>query len=250
MAPPSAKVDLALVQAIFDQARLPNIGALPDVPSVMLTSVQSTRNNPFFQETTPALQVKRDLHAKFFQQFSNGAHIVTNRSGHHIQLDEPHLVIAAIEQVITGLTKEAEREAKKIAKQQARQAVMQSVEKAAAALERKQLEEAKSIVFVGLKASQFSESEMNQLGFDLMTKAKQPVLAEMVLRYNLEQFPQSDNVYDSHGEALLELQRPEEAKVQFMKAISLGKTNQKRSPKAIRGYEENLQKAENAIGKK
>ena len=127
---------------------------------------------------------------------------------------------------------------------------MQSVEKAAAALERKQLEEARNIVFAGLKASQLSESEMNQLGFDLMTKAKQAVLAEMVLRYNLEQFPQSDNVYDSHGEALLELQKPEEAKAQFMKAIEIAKASQKRSPKVIRGYEENLQKAENAIGKK
>lgn len=249
MAPPSAKAELALVQTIFDQARLPNNGALPDVPSVMLTSVQATRNNPFFQETAPALQVKRDLHAKFFQQFSNGAHIVTNHSGHHIQLDEPHLVVAAVEQVIAGLSKEAEREARKIAKLEAQKSLIQSMEKAGAALAKKQNDEAKNIVFAGLKLSQFSESEVNQLGFDLMTKAKQTELAEMAFRFNVEQFSQSDNAYDSHGEALLELHRPEEAREQFMKAIALGKAKQTRSPKAIRGYEENLQKAENAIAK-
>jgi pimeloyl-ACP methyl ester carboxylesterase len=250
MAPPSAKADLALVQALFDQARLPNSATLPDVPSVMLTSIQAARNNPFFQETAPALQVKRDLHANFIRQFSNGAHFVTNRSGHHIQLDEPHLVIAAIEHVITDLSKETEREAKKIAKQQARQALMQSMENAGAALAKNQTDEAKNIVFAGIKASQFSESEINQLGFDLMIKAKQAALAEIVLRYNVEQFPQSDNAYDSHGEALLELQKPAAAKTQFMKAIAIGKVNPNRSPKAIRGYEENLQKAETAVGKK
>jgi hypothetical protein len=62
------------------------------------------------------------------------------------------------------------------------------------------------------------------------------------------QFPQSDNALDSHGEALLELRRPQEAKAQFLKAIALGKANQ-RSPNAMRGFEENLQKAEAALAK-
>ena len=74
-----------------------------------------------------------------------------------------------------------------------------------------------------LKASQFSENEINQLGFDVMTKGKQPVMAELIFRFNVEQFAQSDNVYDSHGEALLELGRFAEAKAQFTKAISLDK---------------------------
>ena len=250
LAPPAAKADLALVEAIFDQARLPNTAALPDVPSVMMTSIQARKQNPFYQETAPALQVKRDLHAKFFQQFSNGAHLVTNRSGHHIQMDEPHLVIGAIEQVISLLNKEAEQQARQLAKQQARAALMQAMEKAGAALSKNQTDDARKIVSAGLTSSQFSEAEINQLGFDLMLKAKQAVLAEMVLKFNTEQFPQSDNAFDSHGEALLELQRPEAAKVQFSTAIALAKASGQRSPKTIRAYEDNLQKAEQGIAKK
>jgi pimeloyl-ACP methyl ester carboxylesterase len=250
MAPPAAKADLALVQQIFDQAKLPSTTALPDVPMVILTSIQATRNNPFYQETAPALQVKRDLHAKLFQQFSNGAHIVTSHSGHHIQFDEPHLVIRAIEDVITNLDKEAQKQAKQLAKQKAKQALMQDLEKAGKEIAAKEITTATSSVNTALKASQFSEAEINQLGFDLMLKAKQGVLAEMVLAYNVTQFPQSDNAYDSHGEALLNLQRYEEARKQFQKALTLGKANPQRSPKALQGYQENLQKAEQALQQK
>ncbi len=250
MAPPSAKADLDLVQAIFDQGKLPNPAALPNVPMAILSSVQEFKNNPFFQETAVALQVKRDLHAKLANGFSNASHIVTNRSGHHIQMDEPHLVINAIEQIITSLTIEAEKLARQQAKQQARQQVMTALEQAASALQNQQAESAKNTVFTALKASKFSEGEINQLGFDVMTKGKQALMAELIFRFNVEQFAQSDNAYDSHGEALLELGRYAEAKAQFTKAISLAQANPQRSPKAIKGYQDNLAKAEQALQKK
>nr|WP_315469239.1 alpha/beta hydrolase [uncultured Undibacterium sp.] len=250
MAPPTAKADLALVQAIFDQGKLPNSAALPNVAMAILSSVQEFKNNPFFQETAVALQVKRDLHSKLAQQFSNATHVVTNRSGHHIQNDEPHLVINAIEQIISSLNIEAQKVARQQAKQQARQAVMTALGQAGTELQNQQSEAAKNTVFTALKASQFSEAEINQLGFDVMTKGKQPVMAELIFRFNVEQFAQSDNVYDSHGEALLELGRFAEAKTQFAKAIMLAQANPQRSPKTIKGYQDNLAKTEQALSKK
>ena len=250
MAPPSAKADLALVQAIFDESKLPNQAALPDVPMAIISSVQEFKNNPFFQETAVALKVKRNLHAKLADLFSNATHVVTNRSGHHIQNDEPHLVTNAIEQIISGLNIEAQKVARQQAKQQARQALMAAMGQAGTELQNQQSEAAKNTVFTALKASQFSENEINQLGFDVMTKGKQPVMAELIFRFNVEQFAQSDNVYDSHGEALLELGRFAEAKAQFTKAIALAQANPQRSPKNIKGYQENLTKAEQALSKK
>jgi pimeloyl-ACP methyl ester carboxylesterase len=250
MAPPSAKADLALVQAIFDEGKLPNQAALPDVPMAIISSVQEFKNNPFFQETAVALKVKRNLHAKLADSFSNATHVVTNRSGHHIQNDEPHLVINAIEQIISGLNIEAQKIARQQAKQQARQALMVALGQAGTELQNQQSEAAKNTVFTALKASQFSENEINQLGFDVMTKGKQAVMAELIFRFNVEQFSQSDNVYDSHGEALLELGRFAEAKAQFTKAISLAQANPQRSPKTIKGYQDNLAKAEQALLKK
>lgn len=250
MAPPAAKADLALVQKIFDEAKLPTTSAIPDMPMAILTSTQVTRNNPFFQETAPALAVKRDLHARFFAQFSNGAHIVTNQSGHHIQLDEPHLVTEAINLVITNIEKETQKRERQIAKQKARQTMMGELEKADALLNANKAQEARNLLNEALKASQFSEGEINQLGFDMLEKAKKASLAEIVLAYNVSRFPQSDNAYDSHGEALLALNKFEEAKTQFQQALRIGKANPQRSPKALQGYENNLKKAEQALSAK
>ena len=250
MAPPAAKADLALVQKIFDEAKLPTTSAIPDMPMAILTSTQVTRNNPFFQETAPALAVKRDLHARFFAQFSNGAHIVTNQSGHHIQLDEPHLVTEAINLVVTNIEKETQKRERQIAKQKARQTMMGELEKADALLNANKVQEARNTLNDALKASQFSEAEINQLGFDMLEKAKKASLAEIVLAYNVSRFPQSDNAYDSHGEALLVLNKFEEAKTQFQQALRIGKANPQRSPKALQGYENNLKKAEQALSAK
>jgi pimeloyl-ACP methyl ester carboxylesterase len=250
MAPPAVKADLALVQKIFDEAKLPTTSAIPDMPMAILTSTQVTRNNPFFQETAPALAVKRDLHARFFAQFSNGAHIVTNQSGHHIQLDEPHLVTEAINLVVTNIEKETQKRERQIAKQKARQTMMGELEKADALLNANKVQEARNTLNDALKASQFSETEINQLGFDMLEKAKKASLAEIVLAYNVSRFPQSDNTYDSHGEALLALNKFEEAKTQFQQALRIGKANPQRSPKALQGYENNLKKAEQALSVK
>jgi len=40
------------------------------------------------------------MHDEWFQRLSNGIHIETNRSGHHIQDEEPQLVVDAIKFVL------------------------------------------------------------------------------------------------------------------------------------------------------
>ncbi|MEN9866018.1 MAG: hypothetical protein RL748_1608, partial [Pseudomonadota bacterium] len=247
MAPPQAKAGLALVQAIFDQARLPDSANLPDVPTVLLTSIQPARKQPFFQETAPALQVKRQLHAGLLQNLSNASHIVTDGSGHHIQQDEPHLVVAAIEQILQGMAFRAAKLARQQARQKSLQEVQQAMGKASALMQANQAVEATNAVYSALKVSMLGEADINQIGFDLLTQTKQAGLAELVLRFNVAQFPESDNALDSHGEALLELKRPQEAKTQFLKALELARSQGRRSPKVMRAYEDNVEKAAQAI---
>ena len=76
--------------------------ALPDVPAVLITSVQARAGSDFFQETPEVIKLKRQRHAAFLSQFFSGAHVFTPNSGHGIQRQEPELVIAAIEQVNAG----------------------------------------------------------------------------------------------------------------------------------------------------
>jgi pimeloyl-ACP methyl ester carboxylesterase len=100
--PPKFQPELAQVQAILDSGNLPLAGPLPDVPVVVLTSVQRREQPQLFLETPAAVDVWRDLHARFFRGFRRGSHVVTPDSGHNIHQEQPQLVVAAIAQVIAA----------------------------------------------------------------------------------------------------------------------------------------------------
>lgn len=102
MMPPSMQPELRAVQAIMDTGILPGAEPLPDVPAVVLTSIQHRERPELFLETPAAVQVWRKLHERFFEQFRSGSHVVTPDSGHNIHLEQPQLVVAAVEQVIAA----------------------------------------------------------------------------------------------------------------------------------------------------
>ncbi len=69
------------------------VGKLPDVPMVVMTSTRSWPN--------PAnRKIWRDLASEVFQATSHGMHIVTDRAGHSIHIEDPDLVVNAIRWVI------------------------------------------------------------------------------------------------------------------------------------------------------
>ncbi len=234
--------ELQTIQALLDAGTLPPMPALPDVPTVLLTSVQARAGSDFFQETPAIVRIKRERHAAFLSQFSSGAHVFTPNSGHGIQMQEPELVIAAIGQVMTLATQAAAR----VAKAQARQTLMHELEQCAALLDKRQHDVAAARIAAALWESALSEAEINTLGFDLLTKAKQAALATLVLAYNSQAHAQSDNAADSYGEALLAGARPAEAQRQFARAIALGQANGARE-QAMAGYRQHLSQAEQAL---
>lgn len=98
--PARFKPELAALQPVLDSGVFPVPGRLPDVPVVVITSMQPVDKPEFFLETPPARQVLYGLHADVAKGFRDGTHVVTERSGHNIQLEQPELVIAAIENVM------------------------------------------------------------------------------------------------------------------------------------------------------
>ncbi len=70
-------------------------GKVPDVPMVVLTSLTSVSS-----QAPGAVKIWRDLHEELFQSTTYGMHIVTAKSGHGIQKDEPNLVVNAIRWVV------------------------------------------------------------------------------------------------------------------------------------------------------
>ena len=235
--PPSFKAEMDSLQKIFDEGNLRLNGPLPQVPTVVLTSTQQ-RTNPDLLLWTPAgMSVWRDLHAQFIRQFNQGSHMLTPYSGHYIQRDEPRLVIQAIEAVITDAVDNARRRAD----QQAYAQLRQSLEQAAALVTLGKLGEADALVRNAIQVSAAKESTVNDLGYHYLGVRKLPLLGELVLRVNAENFPSSFNARDSHGEALLAIGQPAEAKRQFTKALDLAKTSGA-SPRAIEGIHRNLNK--------
>lgn len=89
-----------------ESLRIQNAGAvegmkpLPDIPIAVLTSMKVNPNPQYVNQTARGYQAWRAMHEEWFRRSSNGLHIVTARSGHHIQEDEPQLVIEAIKFVL------------------------------------------------------------------------------------------------------------------------------------------------------
>lgn len=105
--PPKFKPELAVLKPVLDSGVFPIAGALPDVPVLVLTSMQPVEKPEFFLETAQAREVLRGLHADFARQFSGGSQVLTVNSGHSIQLEEPALVVQAIKRVMADADRRA-----------------------------------------------------------------------------------------------------------------------------------------------
>jgi pimeloyl-ACP methyl ester carboxylesterase len=73
---------------------------LPDLPIAVLTSMRSDASSPYVNASVRGHEVWRSLHEEWFRRSTNGVHIVTTRSGHDIQREEPQLVMGAIRFVL------------------------------------------------------------------------------------------------------------------------------------------------------
>lgn len=240
--PPKFKAELKHVQAIFDSGKLATAGPLPDVPVAVLTSSMKHENPEFFLHSTEGMKTWRSLHESFFRQFSTGIHTVTANAGHNIHLEQPQLVIAAIEQVMSLASDQEKRRLYA----QARASLFGQLELAPALLKTGRDAEAEVLVAAAISASKFSEADINRIGYELLGKRGQPQLAELVLKANARTHAQSDNAQDSYGEVLLGAKKPAEAKVQFMNAIAIAE-KQGKSDRVLGGYRSNLAKAEQAL---
>jgi pimeloyl-ACP methyl ester carboxylesterase len=74
--------------------------SLPDIPIAVLTSMQVPPTAQYVNQTARGYDAWRAMHEEWFRRSRNGLHIVTTRSGHHIQDDEPQLVIEGIKFVL------------------------------------------------------------------------------------------------------------------------------------------------------
>jgi len=82
------------------EGTVPGLRPLPDIPIAVITSMKSDESSPYVNGTARGHEIWRALHDEWFRRSRNGIHIVTDRSGHGIQDDEPELVTMAIRFVL------------------------------------------------------------------------------------------------------------------------------------------------------
>lgn len=73
---------------------------LPDMPLAVLTSMRVDPAARYVNGTARGHEAWREMHDEWFHQSHNAIHIVTTKSGHAIQSQEPELVIQAIRFVL------------------------------------------------------------------------------------------------------------------------------------------------------
>ncbi|MEJ8804262.1 alpha/beta fold hydrolase [Pontibacter sp. H249] len=215
--PDKFKQENEAMNRIFDKAALPDYGKLPQIPAVVLTSVQKRPSPELFLHEPKGVEVWRALHSELFGQFTSGAHIITANSGHNIHREEPELVINAISQVVQAATKEKalqEHEAKMMA-------LEGQFVQAAAYLKQLKEPKAEEVVFDGLKSSGFGERTINTIAYQYLNNPATMPVALLIFKYNTQAYAASANAFDSYGEALLKQGRLKQAEEQFNKAIEL-----------------------------
>lgn len=95
---PAQRAEMDGLAPILARGSLGIPGKVPDVPMVVLTSMTSVSS-----QAPGAVKIWRDLHEELFQATTYGMHIVTSKSGHLIQKDEPDLVVNSIRWVVDAV---------------------------------------------------------------------------------------------------------------------------------------------------
>lgn len=238
MVPQKLQAESKILMAIDEKGFLPDFGPLPNVPAAILTSM--VQEHPQFIIHSPeGKKIWRDLHTELFNQFTNASHVVTINSGHDIALQEPELVIEAINNVIN--------KASLISTKKRFSAVLSN---ATTLIKNRKTVEAETLIFEFFRDIAIKADKINTLGYKYLSKKgvdySEQVLASLILKYNVVNYASSANVFDSYGESLLVLGKPDEAKEQFLIAIDMVEQKNK-NHRALKGFKANLAKAELAL---
>jgi pimeloyl-ACP methyl ester carboxylesterase len=91
-------------------AQLAGAESLDDMPLVVLTAGQLPSLNDLPPGATPELvqemhAVWQELQAEHAARSGNSSHIIAEKSGHYIHIDQPQLVIEAVNQVVNEVRK-------------------------------------------------------------------------------------------------------------------------------------------------
>lgn len=85
---------------------LPEASPAPNVPLAVITAIQP---DPSWLGGTPeGLRILRDVHTEWVRSSTRAMHLISDRTGHNVPVDEPNLVVDAIRWVVESIRTEAD----------------------------------------------------------------------------------------------------------------------------------------------
>lgn len=205
----------------------------PNVPSIIMLSRRNdiqTAMEPIWKEGKILADKLLENRTRFFQDLtsdlSNFSLVLTPSSFNYLPLQSTTSVTLSIQELIYS---------------ESSQKVMRAAQDLSAG------DFATFIVGLRTYLPDFllSESELNMLGYSLM-RQDQFDHALVLFEDNLENHPNSANVYDSFGDGLLAVDRVQQAAQFFEKAVELGKKSNRRD---LELFIKNLSRTEAALNK-
>jgi hypothetical protein len=155
----------------------------------------------------------------------------TNWEGVGVEPDIPTKADDALERALPLAREAAEKYSKaQIARLEKNiEPLSKALEKGESLLNNKKTEEARTAVFPALEAAVTSgaatEASINALGYTYLNSEKTE-LAIVVFEFNVKQYPQSSNAYDSLGEGLMKAGRLDESIRNYRKSVELNPGNE------------------------
>ena len=188
---------LAKDEALNDFPELRSFGRPPDVPMMLL--VAGRERGPYWVKAVLA------EYGTWIAEASEGGLVVDPESRHHIQQDNPALVISAIRRVVFPSVQNA---LERMVKEKGVDAAM--------ALHRQMKQR--------YPAEYFHEVTLNTLGYQQL-QAQHVREAIALFKLNVEMFPDGFNTYDSLAEAYMAQGDRQAAIVNYRKSLALNRNN-------------------------
>jgi pimeloyl-ACP methyl ester carboxylesterase len=95
----AAAPEWQVLQQLYQQQSLA-ADIKPQLPLVLLTSVQQQESDWWIGHSAKGKQLWLQLHQQLLARQHNAVHLVTDRSGHHIPLEQPKLVFSALQSLL------------------------------------------------------------------------------------------------------------------------------------------------------
>lgn len=100
MAPPGLQAEFNAYRQVIETGTLPGAGALPDVPTFVLTAMRASEAPRWVGDSAAGRAARAALHRAWVKGLADGRHEAVGGGGSYLQREAPEVVLRALRQVV------------------------------------------------------------------------------------------------------------------------------------------------------